>query len=153
MKYNEINKFSNPRHEALMGVWWTGLLMKQLARNVFRHLPLTETQFNVLLILRVAESPLTQQQMSERLLVDKSNLTGLIDRMEAAGLVARGEVPGDRRRHALEMTAKGKALLAEAEPIYTAAVEKAMSKFTKKEIADITHYMLRLHAALESAEG
>jgi DNA-binding MarR family transcriptional regulator len=39
--------------------------------------------------------------------ISKSGLTGLVDRMERAGLVARRPDPGDRRAIRVELTADG----------------------------------------------
>ena len=147
--YNEINRFANPAHEALMGIWWSGLKLKRAARTFFRAHAVSDTQFNALVVLNVAGRPLSQREMGERLLVDKSDLTGLVDRMEKAGLVERRAVAGDRRRHAVSLTAAGRAALAAVEPDYVALVTKIMSAFTREEIADLTRLMLKLHDALD----
>ena len=140
--YNEVNRFANPAHEALMGVWWSGLMLKRTARAFFRAHAVSDTQFNALVVLKVAGCPLTQRELGERLLVDKSDLTGVIDRMEKAGLVARRAVKGDRR-----------AALAAAEPDYIALVTRVMSAFTPAETATLTKLMVRLHDALDAAAG
>jgi DNA-binding MarR family transcriptional regulator len=151
--YNEVNRFANPAHEALMGVWWSGLLLKRTARAFFRAHAVSDTQFNALLVLKVAGRPLTQRELGERLLVDKSDLTGVIDRMEKAGLVARRAVKGDRRCNAVALTDAGRAALSAAEPDYIALVSRVMSAFTPNEAATLTQLMVRLHDALDAAVG
>ena len=151
--YNEVNRFANPAHEALMGVWWSGLMLKRTARAFFRAHAVSDTQFNALLVLKVAGRPLTQRELGERLLVDKSDLTGVIDRMEKAGLVARRAVKGDRRCNAVALTDAGRAALAAAEPDYIALVTRVMSAFTPDETATMTKLMVRLHDALDAAAG
>ena len=69
--YNEVNRFANPAHEALMGVWWSGLKLKRAARTFFRAHAVSDTQFNALVVLNVAGRPLSQREMGERLLVDR----------------------------------------------------------------------------------
>ena len=133
--YNEVNRFANPAHEALMGVWWSGLMLKRTARAFFRAHAVSDTQFNALVVLKVTGRPLTQRELGERLLVDKSDLTGVIDRMEKAGLVARRAVKGDRRCNAV------------------ALVTRVMSAFTPAETATLTKLMVRLHDALDAAAG
>ena len=147
--YNEINAFANPRHEALMGVWWAGLLMKKRERAFFRAHGVTDTQFNVLVVLEVAGRPLLQRELGERLLVDKSDLTGLVDRMEKAGLVERRAVEGDRRCNAVALAPAGRAALARIEPDYVALVERTMAGFSPREIGTLTSLMVRLHEALD----
>jgi DNA-binding MarR family transcriptional regulator len=151
--YNEVNRFANPSHEALMGVWWSGLMLKRTARAFFRAHAVSDTQFNALLVLKVAGRPLTQRELGERLLVDKSDLTGVIDRMEKAGLVARRAVKGDRRCNAVALTDAGRAALSAAEPDYIALVSRVMSAFTPDETATLTKLMVRLHDALDAAVG
>ena len=151
--YNEVNRFANPAHEALMGVWWSGLMLKRTARAFFRAHAVSDTQFNALVVLKVAGRPLTQRELGERLLVDKSDLTGVIDRMEKAGLVARRAVKGDRRCNAVALTDAGRAALAAAEPDYIALVTRVMSAFTPAETATLTRLMVKLHDALGAAAG
>ncbi len=55
--YNEVNKFANHAHEALMGVWWSGLMLKRTARAFFRAHTISDTQFNALVVLKVAGRP------------------------------------------------------------------------------------------------
>ena len=50
--------------------------------------------------------PLTQ--LAERLSCVKSNITQLVDRLEADGLVTRESAPGDRRTRLAVMTAAGR---------------------------------------------
>ena len=149
--YNEVNKFANRSHEALMGVWWSGLMLKRTARAIFRTHTISDTQFNALVVLNVAGCALNQRELGERLLVDKSDLTGLIDRMEKAGLVARHAVKGDRRCNAVALTDAGRAALASAEPAYVALVSRVMSGFSPDETSTLTKLMLKLHDALDAA--
>ncbi len=152
MHYNEINKFANPAHEALMGVWWSGLKLKKAARAFFRAHAVTDTQFNAMVVLKVAGRPLAQKELCERLLVDKSDLTGLLGRREKAGLVVRKGVKGDKRLNAVSLTAKGRAELERTEPDYVKLVQRTMSVFTPAETAALTGLMLKLHDALGREE-
>jgi MarR family 2-MHQ and catechol resistance regulon transcriptional repressor len=47
-------------------------------------------------------------QLAERLACVKSNITQLVDRLEADGLVVRGADPNDRRSRIATLTAKGR---------------------------------------------
>ena len=151
MHYNEINKFANPAHEALMGVWWGGLLLKKAARAFFRNHGVTDTQFNAMAVLKAAGRPLTQRDMVERLLVDKSDLTGVLSRMERDGLVVRKGDRRDRRCNAVSLTAKGRAEFARSEPDYAALVDRVMSVFSDGERDALKNLMLKLHDALADA--
>jgi len=53
------------------------------------------------------EPPMSMRELAERLKSDPSNVTGLIDRLEARGLVERRPDPNDRRIKGLALTAAG----------------------------------------------
>src|SRR6266567_9275610 len=53
------------------------------------------------------EPPISMRELADRLKSDPSNVTGLIDRLEARGLVERRPDPSDRRVKGLALTAAG----------------------------------------------
>jgi len=55
-----------------------------------------------------ADGPLPLGQLAGRLSCVKSNITQLVDRLEADGFVARAPDPGDRRSRLAVMTAAGR---------------------------------------------
>lgn len=59
--------------------------------------------------LVLASEPLTLSQLAERHCCGKSNVTQLVDRLEADGLVARESDPGDRRTVRATVTSAGRA--------------------------------------------
>ena len=149
MIFNQVNNFDDREHEALMGIWSTGILLKQQSRRFFKDYVVSESQFNVIMTLKYAEKPLSQQALSERLLVDKSNLTGLVDGLEKLGFVKRRNVPNDRRLYRLELTEKGTSFLDEVEPSYRKLVKKIMSVYSADDLKQITAYMVRLQEGLD----
>lgn len=54
------------------------------------------------------DNTLRMQELEERALFTRSGLTRLVDRIEAAGLVRREPVPGDRRGVRVVLTAEGR---------------------------------------------
>jgi MarR family transcriptional regulator, organic hydroperoxide resistance regulator len=101
-------------------------LGRRLERVFARH-GLTPAQFDVLATLWHGDG-ITQQELSERLLVTKGNVCGLIDRAEAAGWVERRPDPGDRRVNRLYLTGRGREQLAETAPDHREAVEDALGR-------------------------
>jgi DNA-binding MarR family transcriptional regulator len=72
-----------------------------------RDIGLSVSQCDVLTTLTEQEG-LSQQHLAERLYVTKGNISGLIDRLAAAGYVQRRPLAGDRRSHAVFLTAEGR---------------------------------------------
>jgi len=61
--------------------------------------------------MRHLTSPISQRDLAARLGYDASNVTGIIDRLEANGLVERHVAEGDRRVRLVSLTDKGVALM------------------------------------------
>ncbi len=82
--------------------------VEQRIRSLFRrHFAVTLPQFDVLSELEHAGKPLTMSQLSTELMVSNGNVTGVIDRLEKAGLVSRSRAEHDRRIQYIQLTTKG----------------------------------------------
>jgi len=93
------------------------------SQRLFRPLGLTAAQFNVLNILALhTAGAMSQRELSERLVVDRSNVTGLLDRLGKAGWVQRKDDPDDRRVYRVSLTPAGRALWEKAHPRYLRVV-------------------------------
>ena len=57
-----------------------------------------------------SKAPMPMNSISEQLFCDASNVTGIVDRLVAHGLVARQENPQDRRLKLVALTDKGATL-------------------------------------------
>lgn len=136
--------------DALGGILNAGTMLKNVSRQFFRNRPSTEVQFNVLLLLKHADHPMTQKELSERLLVDKSNLTGLVDRMETSGHIFRLKTPGDRRSYHLQLTEKAEKLLEELEGPYRELLHSMLGDFSRDELLLIVRMMNKLQRSLDN---
>ncbi len=94
-------------------------LLLELSRTQFReHFDVTIAAFDLSLpqarALQVLEpgNPVPMRDLAANLRCDASNITGIVDRLEARGLVERRSAPSDRRVKALVVTAKGAVLRA-----------------------------------------
>jgi DNA-binding MarR family transcriptional regulator len=63
----------------------------------------------------------TQQALATTLQIDRTNLVGLLNELESAGLIVRRRTDEDRRRHVVDLTDAGGAKLSEAECALAAA--------------------------------
>jgi DNA-binding MarR family transcriptional regulator len=115
-------------HEALLSLVRTSSLMQKLSDRFFSRFGLTDVQFNILMILKEqGPAGLSQQELSEHLIVTKSNVVGLIDRLERSGYVKRMAHPSDRRFNQIVLTQKGEQLELRIEELYFTEVDKMMN--------------------------
>jgi len=132
-------------HEALLSLVRTSSLMQKLSDRFFSRFGLTDVQFNILMILKKRGSTgLSQQELSEHLIVTKSNVVGLIDRLERAGCVRRVAHPSDRRFNQIVLTAKGEKLESRVEESYFKEVDKMMNVLGAAEKKAVIKAMERI---------
>src|SRR5215510_13034624 len=82
---------------------------RRLAKEQCARLGITATQLNVIKMLHTI-GDLSLSEVSRQLAATNSTVTGIVDRMVAAGLVAREQSADDRRVWKIRLTADGKAL-------------------------------------------
>ena len=109
---------NHPGYRALMELLRTADTVWNASRVFFERWDLSPSQFNVLNLLRLNPAGLSQTDLSRQLIMHRSNLTGLVDRLEQRGLVARREVAADRRAYSVVLTAAGARLLRDILPRY-----------------------------------
>ena len=136
---------ASDNHEALLSLVRTSSLMQKLSDRFFSRFGLTDVQFNILMILKEHRSDgLSQQQLSEHLIVTKSNVVGLIDRLERSGYVTREAHPSDRRFNQIVLTRKGEQLEAKIEKLYFKEVDKMMNVLSPSEKKTVIRAMERV---------
>ena len=77
------------------------------------HLPFPDYKFKTKTVVIEPGRPMPMGRLAETLSCDASNVTGLIDRLEARGLVRRVPSVQDRRVKVLELTQAGARLRAQ----------------------------------------
>lgn len=126
------------------------------SQRLFRPLGLTGAQYNVLNILADAPDGLSQRELSDRLVVDRSNVTGLLDRMEKAGWVRRDDHPGDRRVYRVTLTPTGRKLRAQAHEAYleaAAQVTRGLPAKRQQEMMAALRELERAAVAWQAAQA
>jgi DNA-binding MarR family transcriptional regulator len=69
----------------------------------------------------------TQQALATTLQIDRTNLVGLLNELESAGLIVRRRTDEDRRRHVVGLTEAGRQKLSAAECALAAAEDDVFS--------------------------
>ena len=93
---------------------------------------LTETQFGVMEAIYHL-GPLHQQQLSDKLLISKSNVVAVIDKLEKTGLVKRQRSTEDRRYIFVHLTEQGNELMIDLVPYHMGAIVEEMCILTPDE--------------------
>lgn len=112
---------------------WTRLIrvQRRLLEQVERQLkdagmpPLV--WYDVLLELERGEHGLRQYELAEAMLLSKHNLSRLLDRMQAEGLVQRESCPEDARGSIIGITAAGRGMRKAMWPVYGEAIHRIFS--------------------------
>jgi len=92
--------------------------------------------YDVLWELEKAEGgKLRMHELASRIVLSRSNLTRLADRLEKAGLVAREDTPDDGRGYHCVITRPGLATRKKMWPVYRAEIERLFSSHVTLEEA------------------
>lgn len=120
-------------------------LLRESERLLRPH-GLTAAQFNVLRILAGQPEGISQRALGDLLVVDRSSVTGLLDRMEKAGWVRRSDHPEDRRVYQVRLTPAGRARWEETEPRYVAAARQVAAGLSPRRRAECLAALRTLEA-------
>ena len=136
-------------HEALLNIYFTATCIKKRAAEFLRSFGLTDVQLNVMMLLYHQSGPeggLSQAQISDMMLVNRANITSLIDRMEKAKLVVRTDAANDRRFNIVKLTDDARKLFAKVDPLYAREVKKTMACLNQAEQKRLISTLERVRA-------
>jgi DNA-binding MarR family transcriptional regulator len=146
-----INPIILPPHRVLLSIYYTAARLRKRAAEFLRPYGLTDVQFNLLMILQHqsgSNGGLNQAQISTMMLVNRADITSLIDRMEKAGLVERTAAPADRRCNIIELTDRARQILDSIEPLYAKEVKRVMAGLSDKEQVKMMEALERIRASI-----
>jgi len=123
------------------------LVLREARRRLGRRCTLP--QFDVIAQLARAEDGLSFRELSRHLIVTSGNLTGIVDRLEAEGLVYRETHPADRRSIKVRLTPKGRRFADEIIPQHGADIEEILSAVSRTDLAQLRELLGRVNQALE----
>ncbi|UBV45425.1 MarR family transcriptional regulator (plasmid) [Deinococcus taeanensis] len=127
--------FRSLEEEAALNLFRTVSVIEEVMSDFLREHGLTPSQYNILRILRGAgDAGLGRNEIGERMLKRAPDMTRLLDRMEAAGLVLRQRSTTDRRCVPTLLTEKGRALVD--------ALDKPNAALQDAQFAHLSHGQL-----------
>ena len=125
-------------------------MMKTLSERCAVH-GLTPGAASVLMIIQ--QNPgVRHGELADALLIQRPNMTKLMKRLEAQGLIKRLPAQKDRRHVALGLTAKGETAVAAARAEFAAHDAIVQGRFNPDERAIMSDFVQRMHDGLDEAE-
>jgi DNA-binding MarR family transcriptional regulator len=133
--------FTQLEQEASLNLARTSDRMQIRFARLFREHGLTPSQYNILRILRGEGGPLPILEIAERMVTVVPGITGLIDRLEQAGLVERRRCPEDRRVVYVALRDKAAQLLAKLDEPVLRLHKELMGHLSEDELRELVRLL------------
>lgn len=137
-------------------VWFRFLRLESRIRlavtSRLKAVGLSIAQCDVLTTLTEREG-LSQQDLAERLYVTKGNISGLIDRLVAAGLVERRTIASDRRSHAIYLTPMGRTAAQKGIEEQARFVTETLGRMTEKDLDEFERLLMAARDIVRLTDG
>jgi DNA-binding MarR family transcriptional regulator len=145
--------FPQPAEEAFRELIRSLGLLERAMQPYFARYGISGSQWGVLRNLHRAEAEglagLRQTDLSDRLLIRPPSVTGVLDRLERAGLVTRVGSATDLRAKQVGLTAKGRQLVERVLTGHQAQIEAVMGGLRTNEQAELHRLLSQLRQHLE----
>ncbi|MBX3525691.1 MAG: MarR family transcriptional regulator [Rhodoblastus sp.] len=150
------NRWSGHKLTDASRVWFRFVRLETRIRlavtNRLKAVGLSIAQCDVLTTLTEREG-LSQQDLAERLYVTKGNISGLIDRLAAAGLVERRTIASDRRSHAIFLTAAGRIAAQKGIEAQQGFVDETLGRMPPAELAEFERLLVASRDLVRASEA
>jgi len=125
----------DPRRQAWRAVMEThGRILSVLEGELVAATGIDLQCYDVLLHLSEAGEPgLRMRELAEAVVISKSGLTSLVDRMARRGLVERIPDPSDRRAVLVALTPEGRSRYREAARVHLAGIDEHFARHLTRE--------------------
>lgn len=139
--------FPSVHEEAILAIVRTADQLVVPMNDVLRGANLSQSQYNILRILRgSAPEGLPCGEISERMVRRDPDLTRLLDKLEARGLVARERSTADRRVVLASITEEGLALLASLDKPVQASIRTLLAHVPEERLRTLVEILEDLRA-------
>ena len=132
----QTKPFSGLEQEAVLNIRRTSSYVEHVTQQVVKPSGLTESQYNVLRILRGAgQDGLRCSEIGERMITRDPDVTRLINRLQKARLVERRRDHSDRRVVHIRISEKGSEVLRELDPRIESSGKSLMGHMSSERLA------------------
>jgi DNA-binding MarR family transcriptional regulator len=138
---------AHPAERAFLNLLRSAAVIGQEHARFLDAYGLTPAQYNVLRILRGADpETLPCREVGARLVAPGPDVTRLLDRLEAAGLVRRERDPGDRRVVRAGITERGRERLAPLDAPLARWIRRRLGGLSRAELGALSGLLERARA-------
>jgi DNA-binding MarR family transcriptional regulator len=133
----------SPLNDQEMAAWRAFLraqatVLGALERELEAERGLPIAFYDVLVVLSEADGGrLRMSELANRVVLSRSGVTRLVDRMERQGLVQREQCPADRRGYETVITAEGRKVLKQAWPVHARGVAEHFARYLSSDEARV----------------
>ena len=146
----QTRPFDSLEQAAHLSMVRTAALLEHATAKALEPHGITPTQYNVLRILRGAgDAGLCRKEVGERMVTPVPDATRLLDRMEAAGLIARERKGDDRRFVSTRITDAGLVLLDRVDAPMRELHRKHAGGLSPAEMSALIDVLERVRASIE----
>ncbi len=132
-------------------------LLERVMHPYFAGFGISGSQWGVLRNLHAAAQEgllgLRLTDLGSRLLITPPSVTGVVDRLERAGLVARGGSPTDLRAKQVALTAQGRRLVARILADHEGQIDAVLAGLSAADRAELQRLLAQLGRHLEGMVG
>ncbi len=126
--------------------------MNTAVTDRLREIGLSVPQCDVLTTLTEAEG-VSQQDLAKRLYVTKGNISGLLDRLEKAGLVERRSTAADRRQYEIYLTPEGRSAAERAIALQHALIRATLGRLPPHELSTLEGLLVAIRDLMRDYGG
>lgn len=129
----------------------TTIVEKTVRNRLAREFGATLPRFDLLSVLHRRPAGMTMSELSGHLLVSNGNVTGLVNRLEADGLVKRQALVTDRRAFHVKLTAKGRRTFASMTAVHEQWIDGLFHGLSDADIQQLLDLLERTDRSVQEA--
>jgi DNA-binding MarR family transcriptional regulator len=131
----------------------TTLIENEVRRRLRDQFDITLPRFDLLAQLDRAPNGMTLGELSQRMMVSNGNITGLVDRLVAQGLISRRPAPNDRRVQIVSLTAEGRRFFRTMARENAKWIGEIFADLTENDIEVLMSALAKTKASVRKAVG
>ena len=128
--------------------------LKKAMEPYFARFGISRPQWAVLIVLHRSEQEgdggMRLRDLGERLFIQPPSVTGVVDRLEREGLVARSKVEDDLRVRRVRLTDEGRAVIERVLAVHAGEILALMGGLTARQQATLARLLDQLDAHLKT---